>query len=107
VQQASLTAAQRTAIARDSPARPGSASASAMKSMQAAVDQAVGAVHEKGRPLVIANAEILSDPDEAESPTIRTDSGLDLKRGLLPACGLLCRRRPGHGQAVGGRRRHA
>ena len=81
VPQARVTMVQRTVIPRDSPARPGSASASAMKSMQAAVDQAVGAVHEKGTPLFIAGAEILSDPDEAESPTIRTDSGLDVSAG--------------------------
>jgi hypothetical protein len=78
VPQARVTAAQQAAIPRDSPTHPGPAAG--MKSMQAAVDQAVDAVHQ-GAPVFIAHAMILANTNEAGSATIRTDQVQGLSAG--------------------------
>ena len=78
VPQARVTAAQQAATPRDSPTRPGPVSGT--ESMQAAVDQAVDAVHESA-PILIAQADILSNSDDAGSQAIRTDQGLALSAG--------------------------
>jgi hypothetical protein len=77
VPAARVTAAQQAVIPRYSSARPGQTSG--MKFMLAAVNQAVGTVHDADP--TTEYAQVLSGPGEAGSLPIRTDQGLYLSAG--------------------------